>query len=175
MAEQRQVTAVHLVHKGRGIQESLRLLSRLYRLPRRHRRSGRDAHPAQAFTDFVEVEDLDAKATREKNLSLRDYATTQTKIGGLVRLDELSEIIDEDNPKAFAEFARVAAYGLSLELPIDKRTINQFRRFTGQAEGLSISFEFHLLGNKVEFDQADNTLTLRGLPAQLKDQFERTK
>lgn len=110
------------------------------------------------------MKDLDAEATREKTLSLLDYATTQTKIGGLVTLDELSEIIDKSNPKAFAEFARTAAYGLSPELPIDNRTINQFRRFTGQAEGLSISFESHLLGTKVEFDQAGDTLPLRGLP-----------
>lgn len=127
----------------------------------------------KAFTDFVEAEGLDADATREKTLSLLDYATTQTKIGGLVTLDELSEIIDEDNPRAFADFARAAAYGLSPDLPIDKRTITQFRRFTGRAEGLSISFESHLLGTKVEFDQAGDTLTLRGLPAQLKDQLKR--
>ncbi|QKZ05867.1 nucleoid-associated protein YejK [Pseudomonas eucalypticola] len=129
----------------------------------------------KAFTDFVEAEDMDAEATREKTLTLLDYATTQTKIGGLATLDELSEVIDEDNPKAFADFARAAAYGLSPELPIDKRTINQFRRFTGRAEGLLISFESHLLGTKVEFDQAGGTLTLRGLPTQLTDQLKRTR
>lgn len=127
----------------------------------------------KAFSDFVEAEALDADAAREKTLTLLDYATSQTKIGDLVTLDELSELIDEDNPKAFADFARAAAYGLAPELPADKRTINQFRRFTGRAQGLSISFEAHLLGNKVEFDQACGTLTLRGLPTQLTDQLKR--
>lgn len=127
----------------------------------------------KAFTDFVASEDLAEEASREKTLTLLDYATTQTKIGDLVTLDELSELIDEDNPKAFADFARAAAYGLSPEIPADKRTINKFRRFTGRAEGLSISFEAHLLGTKVEFDKDGGTLTLRGLPTQLTDQLKR--
>jgi nucleoid-associated protein len=129
----------------------------------------------KAFSDFVEREDLSEESAREKTLTLVDYATSQTKIGGLLTLDELSELIDEDNPKAFAEFARDAAYGLSPEIPADKRTINQFRRFTARTEGLSISFESHLLGNKVEFDKEGGTLTLRSLPTALMDQLKRAK
>jgi nucleoid-associated protein len=129
----------------------------------------------KAFSDFVEREDLPEESAREKTLTLLDYASSQTKIGGLVTLDELSELIDEDNPKAFAEFARAAAYGLSPEIPADKRTLNQFRRFTARTEGLSISFESHLLGNKVEFDEEGGTLTLRSLPTALMDQLKRAK
>lgn len=127
----------------------------------------------KAFSDFVESEDMPEESARERTKTLIDYATSQTKIGGLCTLDELSELIDEDNPKAFAEFARAAAYGLSPEIPADKRVLNQFRRFTGRAEGLSISFEAHLLGSKVEFDQAGGTLTLSGLPTVLTEQLKR--
>ena len=38
---------------------------------------------------------------------------------------------------------------------------------------LSISFEAHLLGDKIEFDEAGGTLTLRGLPTQLTEQLKR--
>ncbi len=127
----------------------------------------------KAFSDYVEREDLPEVSAREKTMTLLDYATSQTKIGGLVTLDELSALIDEDNPKAFAEFARAAAYGLSPEIPADKRTLTQFRRFTGRAEGLSISFEAHLLGSKIEFDKEAGTLLVRGLPTQLIDQLKR--
>ncbi|WP_426237417.1 nucleoid-associated protein YejK [Pseudomonas sp. TWP3-2] len=129
----------------------------------------------KAFTDFVEAEDLPKDSVREKTLTLVDYASSQAKIGGLVTLDELSEVIDEQNPTAFADFARAAAYGLSPEIPADKRTLNQFRRFTGRAEGMSISFESHLLGSKIEFDEANGTLTLKGLPVALLDQLKRAK
>ncbi|MDG9809476.1 MULTISPECIES: nucleoid-associated protein YejK [Pseudomonas] len=128
----------------------------------------------KAFSDFVEKEDLPEEAAREKTLTLIDYATTQAKIGGLVTLDELSAVIDEDRPGAFAAFAR-AAVGVSPEtpFPVEKSVINQFRRFTGRAEGLSISFEAHLLGEKVEFDPAAGTLLIKGLPTPLVDQLKR--
>lgn len=97
----------------------------------------------------------------------------QAKIGEPITLDELSELIDEDRPKAFYEFIRNKDYSLSPEIPADKHTLNQYGRFTGRAEGLSISFEQHLLGSKIEFDQEAGTLTVRGLPTQLTDQLKR--
>ncbi len=62
-------------------------------------------------------------------------------------LDALSELMDDQQPRAFYDYIRNKDYGLSPEIPADKRTLNQFRRFTGRAEGLSISFEAHLLGS----------------------------
>ena len=127
----------------------------------------------KAFSDFVESEDLGEEATREKTNSLVSYSMAQAKLGEPITLDDLSELIDEDQPKSFADFIRNKDYGLSESIPADKKTLNKFRRFTGRAEGLSISFEAHLLGSKIEFDQDGGTLTLRGLPTQLTEQLKR--
>jgi len=129
----------------------------------------------KAFSDFVEQEDLPEEAAREKTQTLVDYATSQTKRGEPVTLEELSSLIDEDRPKAFFEHIRNQDYGLSPEIPADKRTLNQFKRFTGRAEGLSISFESHLLGSKIEYDEEAGTLVIKGLPTQLVDQLKRRK
>ena len=129
----------------------------------------------KAFSDFVESEDLPEASAREKTQTLVEYATTQTKLGEPVTLEELSSLIDEDRPKAFYDHIRNKDYGLSPEIPADKRTLNQFRRFTGRAEGLSISFEAHLLGDKVEYDEAAGTLIIKGLPTTLVDQLKRRK
>lgn len=129
----------------------------------------------KAFSDYVESEDLPEDATREKTKALVDYATSQTRMGEPVELEELSGLIDEDRPRAFYEHIRNKDYGLSPEIPADKRTLNQFRRFTGRAEGLSISFEAHLLGSKIEYDEAAGTLIIKGLPTQLTDQLKRRK
>jgi len=123
----------------------------------------------------VESEDLPEDAAREKTGILVDYASSQAKMGAPITLDELSGLIDEDRPRAFYDHIRNKDYGMSPEFPADKRTLNQFRRFTGRAEGLSISFEAHLLGSKVEFDEERNTLLVRGLPTQLVDQLKRQK
>ena len=127
----------------------------------------------KAFSDFVESEDLPEDSAREKTKTLVDYASSQAKLGEPMGLEELSELIDEERPKAFYDHIRNKDYGLSLEIPADKRTLNQFRRFTGRAEGLSISFEAHLLGSKIEYDEENGTLIIKGLPTSLTDQLKR--
>ena len=127
----------------------------------------------KAFSDFVESEDLAEEQAREKTSALVDYATGQARRGEPMTLEDLSEAIDEERPRAFFEHIRNKDYGLSPEIPPDKRTLNQFRRFTGRAEGLSISFEAHLLGSRVEYDETTDTLTIRQVPTQLKDQLKR--
>ena len=129
----------------------------------------------KAFSDFVESEDMPEEKTREKTDTLIDYATSQSRIGEPMTLRELSGLIDEERPQAFYDHIRNKDYGLSPEIPADKRTLSQFRRFTGRAEGLSISFDAHLLGSKIEYDEARDQLIIRQLPTQLRDQLKRRK
>jgi len=114
----------------------------------------------KAFSDYVESEDLPEEQAREKTSALVDYASAQARLG---------------EPMTLYDHIRNKDYGLSPEIPPDKRTLNQFRRFTGRAEGLSISFESHLLGSKIEYDEARDMLIIRQLPTQLKDQLKRRK
>ncbi|CAM3846372.1 nucleoid-associated protein YejK [Ectopseudomonas alcaliphila] len=127
----------------------------------------------KAFSDYVESEDLPEEQAREKTKTLVGYATGQAKMGEPITLEELSGLIDEERPKAFYEHIRNKDYGMAPEFPADKRTLSQFQRFTGRAEGLSISFEAHLLGSKVEYDEGRDMLIIRQLPTQLKDQLKR--
>jgi nucleoid-associated protein len=129
----------------------------------------------KAFSDFVESEDLPEEQAREKTKTLVGYASSQAKMGEPMTLTELSGLIDEERPKAFYDHIRNKDYGLSPEIPADKRTISQFQRFTGRAEGLSISFEAHLLGSKIDYDESSDTLVIRNLPTQLTDQLKRRK
>lgn len=129
----------------------------------------------KAFSDFVESEDLPEEQAREKTKTLVGYASSQAKLGEPMTLTKLSGLIDEERPKAFYDHIRNKDYGLSPEIPADKRTLNQFQRFTGRAEGLSISFEAHLLGSKIEYDESSDTLVIRNLPTQLTDQLKRRK
>ena len=126
----------------------------------------------KAFSDYVEKEAFDEEASREKTDALVDYATDQLRRGETMTLDELSALVDERQPKAFYEHIRHADYGLAEEIPPDKRTLNQFRRFTGRAGGVSISFDSHLLGNSIEYDEATDRLIIKQVPKQLKEQLK---
>jgi nucleoid-associated protein len=129
----------------------------------------------KAFSDFVETEDMPDENARLMTSTLLDYASTQSKIGAAVNLEELSQLISEDQPRAFYDHIRNKDYGLSPDIPADKKILNKFRRFTGRSEGLSITFDAHLLGNRVEFNEETGTLILTGLPTQLIDQLKRAK
>ena len=126
----------------------------------------------KAISDFVKAEELADDTASEKSHDLVAYAQAQGKTGEPVKLDELSELLDEDRPKTFADFMRAGGYGLSETFAPDKRTLNQYRRYTGRAEGMSISFEAHMLGKRVEFDQDSASLTIKDLPTRLIDQLK---
>lgn len=129
----------------------------------------------KAFSDYVEKEDLDDDASREKTDTLVDYANEQLRRGEPMTLEELSGLVDEKQPKAFYDHIRNADYGLSPEIPPDKRTISQFRRFTGRSGGVSISFDSHLLGSSIEYDETQDRLIIKQVPKQLKEQLAKRK
>lgn len=125
----------------------------------------------KAFSDYVEKEDFDDEASREKTDTLVDYANEQLRRGEPMTLEELSGLVDEQQPKAFYDHIRNADYGLSPEIPPDKRTLSQFRRFTGRAGGVSISFDSHLLGSSIEYDATQDRLIIKQVPKQLREQL----
>lgn len=127
----------------------------------------------KAFSDYVERQDLPEEASREKTEALIDYASDQARRGEPITLGELSELVDEQQPKAFYEHIRNSDYGLAPEIPPDKRTLNQFRRFTGRTQGVSISFDSHLLGSSVEYDEDQDRLIIKTVPKQLREQLKR--
>ncbi len=127
----------------------------------------------KAFSDYVESTELAEEQAREKTDTLIDYAAGQARLGQPITLQELSGLLDEEQPQAFYEHIRNSDYGLAPEIPADRRTLNQFRRFTGRGEGMSISFDAHLLGSAIEYDEDRGVLIIRQLPARLKDQLNR--
>ncbi|CAM3319720.1 nucleoid-associated protein YejK [Halomonas lysinitropha] len=135
--------------------------------------SGETRTLLKAFSDYVEQEDLPEEASREKTDALIDYASDQARRGEPMTVEALSEVLDEQQPKAFYDHIRNADYGLSAEIPPDRRTLNQFRRFTGRAGGVSISFDSHLLGSGVEYDEDRDRLIIKQVPRQLREQLKR--
>ena len=129
----------------------------------------------RAFSDYMGTNELPEEAVREKTDALVDYASSQSRLGRPIDLEELSQVLDEDQPQAFYQHIRNLDYGLSPEIPADKRTLNQFKRISGLAEGLSISFEAHLLGSQVEYDDSKEVLIIRQLPQQLREQLKKRR
>lgn len=131
----------------------------------------------QAFQDYVGEADLPADELKDKTKAMSGYVSSQARQGEQVALEELSGAMDEEHPRAFYDYIRNKDYGLAPEIPADKRTLNNFLKFYGKADGLSISFEAHLLGDRVEYDESDDSLVIKhppkGLIQQLRNKRKR--
>ncbi|WP_446934725.1 nucleoid-associated protein YejK [Pseudomonas aeruginosa] len=129
----------------------------------------------KAFSDFVESEDMAEEQAREKTETLVDYATSQARIGEPMTLDALSELMDDQQPRAFYDYIRNKDYGLSVvERPRLDMAEEQAREKTETLVDYATS-QAHLLGSKVEYDEERDMLIIRQLPTQLKDQLKRRK
>ena len=129
----------------------------------------------QAFQDYVGEADMEPASIKDKTKAMSGYVSSQARQGEQVALEELSGVIDEEQPRAFYDYIRNKDYGLSPEIPPDKRTLNNFMRFYGKADGLSISFEAHLLGERVEYDEGQDSLVIRHPPKGLIQQLQKKR
>ncbi|AQZ93493.1 nucleoid-associated protein YejK [Halopseudomonas phragmitis] len=129
----------------------------------------------QAFSDYVGEAELEPDALKQKTKALSGYVSSQARQGEQVALEELSGLIDEEQPRAFYDYIRHKDYGLAPEIPPDKRAVSNFMRFYGKADGLSISFEAHLLGERVEYDESEDALLIKHPPKGLIQQLRNKK
>ena len=58
-------------------------------------------------------------------------------------------------------------------VPADRSTLRQLTKFAGSGGGLTINFDAMLLGERIFWDAATDTLTIKGTPPNLRDQLQR--
>ena len=80
---------------------------------------------------------------------------------------------NEETSSNFSAFTQSMEVPLEKEIQPDPAALKQLAKFTGQGGGISLSFERKLMGDRVFYDPATDTLTIRGIPPNLKDQLNR--
>ena len=74
---------------------------------------------------------------------------------------------------SFQEFTADKGYELEESFPADRSTLRQLTKFAGSGGGLTINFDAMLLGERIFWDPATDTLTIKGTPPNLRDQLQR--
>ena len=105
-----------------------------------------------------------------------DYCMVQEGQDTPVRLDHLAKSVEGVNPE---EFVRIVAHhtgdngtqGEAPELVVDRRSLRRYVKFAGREKDLAVSFSSYQLGERVRYDEADDTLHISGLPSALKKQL----
>lgn len=129
----------------------------------------------QAVSDYCEQGELNGHQTQAVKKQVFDYCKAQINSGEEIALQDLSESLPTLNQQPFAEFAQREEYGLEESIPPVRNALKTLTKYSGSGKGVTISFDAELLGERLIWDELGDTLTIKGLPANLRDQLQRNK
>lgn len=126
-----------------------------------------------AVEDYLSEQAYEKTEKDELRKQVFDYCNDCISSGSDADVNTLSSTISKDEGVSFDNFYKEQAYDLEQSFPVDKKTVTSMVKFSGQGSGVSVSFERKHLGERVFYDASTDTLTIRGIPPNLKDQLER--
>ncbi|MDF7681144.1 nucleoid-associated protein YejK [Enterobacteriaceae bacterium ESL0689] len=127
----------------------------------------------QAVDDFAAEAQLDKAERQEVRQQVYSYCNEQYQAGEEIALTSLSQELAGVSEKSFQTFTAEQGYDLEQHFPADRSTLRQLTKFTGSGGGLTINFDALLLGERIFWDPATDTLTIKGTPPNLRDQLQR--
>lgn len=130
----------------------------------------------QAVDDFCSDAQLDKEETTSYKKQVFDYCSEQIKANEELEVKELSgELPASTDGTSFLEYTNERGYELEESFPADRTAVRKLTKFVGAGGGVSINFDSTLLGERVFYDPETDTLTIKGIPPNLKDQLIRNR
>ena len=127
----------------------------------------------QAVSDYCEQGELNREQTQAVKKQVFEYCKGQINACDEIELTELSATLPTLNQQDFADFAETQDYGLEQSIPPVRSTLKSLTKFSGSGKGVTISFDAELLNQRIIWDENADTLIIKGLPANLRDQLQR--
>ncbi|WP_439234557.1 nucleoid-associated protein YejK [Lonepinella koalarum] len=127
----------------------------------------------QAVSDYCEQGELNSEQTQAVKKHVFDYCKGQINSGDEIELRELSEELPTLNERSFVEFAQQQDYDLAEQIPPVPATLKALAKFSGSGKGVTLSFDAELINHRIIWDEQNDTITIKGLPANLRDQLQR--
>lgn len=124
---------------------------------------------------FLASEGLDPEEKHNHREQVAQYFKEQIDAGDTLKIAELAQKlpIDTESQRGFSQFAQNNEIAIEPEIQPDPAAMRQLAKFTGQGGGVSLSFDRKLLGDRVIYHPDSDTLTIKGIPPNLKDQLKR--
>ncbi|WP_314721097.1 nucleoid-associated protein YejK [Haemophilus pittmaniae] len=127
----------------------------------------------QAVSDYCEAGELNKEQTQAVKKQVFEYCKGQLAEGDDIALTELSANLPTLNDKPFVDFAEEQEYGLEENIPPLRATLKSLTKFSGAGKGVSLSFDADLLNQRIYWEPITDTLTIKGIPPNLKDQLQK--
>lgn len=127
----------------------------------------------QAVSDYCEQGELNKEQTQAVKKQVFEYCKGQLANGDEIALTELSANLPTLNEHPFVTFTEEQDYGLEETIPPVRSALKTLTKFSGSGKGVTLSFDADLLNNRIEWDPLTDTLTIKGIPPNLKDQLQK--
>ena len=127
----------------------------------------------QAVSDYCEQGNLNKEQTQAVKKQVFEYCKGQLASGDEIALTELSANLPTLNERPFVTFTEEQDYGLEEMIPPVRSALKTLTKFSGSGKGVTLSFDADLLNNRIEWDPLTDTLTIKGIPPNLKDQLQK--
>ena len=127
----------------------------------------------QAVSDYCEQGKLNKEQTQAVKKQVFEYCKGQLASGDEIALTELSANLPTLNERPFVTFTEDQDYGLEETIPPVRSALKTLTKFSGSGKGVTLSFDADLLNNRIEWDPLTDTLTIKGIPPNLKDQLQK--
>jgi nucleoid-associated protein len=129
----------------------------------------------QNVDDYLSHEQCDAYEKNQHRGSVAAYFKEKVVEGEDVTVEEIAQFLpqDEDAGQSFAVFNDQQESPLEPSFQPDRAVIKSLAKFSGSGGGVTLNFDRQLLGERILYDPHTDTLTIRGIPPNLKDQLLR--
>ena len=127
----------------------------------------------EAVEDYLSEQEYDKQEKTDLRKQVFDYCSDCVTTGSDAQVDALSETISKGDGVDFDTFYKEQSYELEESFPVDKKTVTSMVKFSGMGAGVSISFERKHLGERIHYNEHSDTLTIQGVPPNLKDQLQK--
>lgn len=129
----------------------------------------------QHLDTYLSSQPLDAQEKHQHRDSVAKYYKEKASMGEEISINEVDVILPKmsENDHSFAQYNANLEQPLEPKFQADKSMLNAMNKFSGAGGGVSVSFDRKLLGQKVHYNPHTDTLTIVGLPPNLKDQLSK--
>ena len=128
----------------------------------------------KAVEEFCEKQELPTEQKQEVREVTFNYFKEQLKEGQDIDLSTLSEEFQSTSSLEGSFYDFVSEdYQLEENFPADRTLVRKLTKYVGQGGGMNISFDQKHLGSSIKYDEASDTLTIQGIPPNLREQLKR--
>ena len=123
---------------------------------------------------YLASEQLDPQEKLQARQTVAEYYKEKLEQGEDIQVKELAaKLPGEEN--RFYQFNQSAEAPVEEHFQADRSALKTLEKFSGAGGGITLSFDRKLYGDRVSYDPINDTLMIRGIPPNLKDQLSKAQ